>query len=161
MGVPVTPTSAPTSIATPEIQPPRWWARTLDETTTELGSNLETGLTAADVAERQAKYGPNTLTAQAPPSLWSVVIQQVRDPMNIMLVAVAVISAAIDQGSTAVIVGFLVVLNVLIGARQEMLARKSVDALATMQEPQTRVRRDGTLVQIPAHDLVPGDVVEL
>lgn len=157
----MTPTSAPTSIATAETEPTRWWARTPEEATTELGSNLETGLTAAEVAERQARYGPNTLTAQAPPSLWAVLLQQVRDPMNIMLVAVAVVSAAIGQGSTALIVGFLVVLNVVIGARQEMLARKSVDALATMQEPQSRVRRDGVLVQIPAHDLVPGDVVEL
>ncbi|WP_081680306.1 cation-transporting P-type ATPase [Cellulomonas sp. URHD0024] len=154
-------TSTTTSIATPESRPTRWWARTLEETTAELGTNLETGLTAAEVEERRARFGPNTLTASAPPSLWSVVLQQVRDPMNLMLVAVAVISAAIGQGSTAVIVGFLVVLNVLIGARQEMQARKSVDALATMQEPQTRVRRDGVLVQIPAHDLVPGDVVEL
>ena len=78
-----------------------------------------------------------------------------------MLIAVAAVSAAIGQGSTAVIVGFLVVVNVVIGTRQEMLARKSVDALATMQEPQSRVRRDGTLEQVPAHDLVPGDIVEL
>ena len=93
--------------------------------------------------------------------MWSVVFQQLRDPMNIMLIAVAAVSAAIGQGSTALIVGFLVVINVVIGTRQEMLARKSVDALATMQEPQSRVRRDGALVQIPAHDLVPGDIVEL
>ncbi len=113
------------------------------------------------MTERQAQYGPNSLTAQAPPSLWAVVFQQLRDPMNIMLVAVAVISALIGQGSTAIIVAILVVANVLIGARQEMVARRSVDALATMQEPQSRVRRDGVVELIPARELVPGDVVEL
>nr|WP_231505321.1 cation-translocating P-type ATPase [Cellulomonas sp. URHE0023] len=157
----MTPTSAPPEITTPQSEPTRWWSRTPDETATELESNLATGLSSAQVSERQARFGPNKLTAQAPPSLWAVVLQQVRDPMNIMLVAVAVVSAAIGQGSTALIVGFLVILNVLIGARQEMQARKSVDALATMQEPQSKVRRDGTLVQIPASQLVPGDVVEL
>ncbi|WP_426595556.1 cation-translocating P-type ATPase [Cellulomonas sp. McL0617] len=157
----MTSTSASPEIAAPQSEPTRWWARTPDQTAAELSSNLETGLTAAEVSARQARYGPNKLTAQAPPSLWSVVLEQVRDPMNIMLVAVALVSLAIGQVSTALIVGFLVVLNVLIGARQEMLARKSVDALATMQEPQSRVRRDGTLVQIPASQLVPGDVVEL
>lgn len=152
--------SVPPTVASEE-QPTRWWAQDASAAALALETDLESGLTSAAVAERQARYGPNRLLAQAPPSLWAVVLQQVRDPMNIMLVAVAAVSAAIGQGSTALIVGFLVVLNVLIGARQEMLARKSVDALATMQEPQTRVRRDGVLSLVPAHELVPGDVVEM
>ena len=81
--------------------------------------------------------------------------------MNIMLIAVAVVSAAIGQGSTAVIVG------VPRGHQRRHrhppgdARAQGVDALSTMQVPQSRVRRDGALVQIPAHDLVPGDIVEL
>ncbi|MEZ0447029.1 cation-translocating P-type ATPase [Cellulomonas sp. ICMP 17802] len=149
------------SSSTTTAAPTRWWALDPEAVGAELGTDLTTGLSTAEVGARQARYGSNTLTAQAPPSVWAVVFQQVRDPMNIMLIAVAAVSVAIQQGSTALIVGFLVVLNVVIGARQEMLARKSVDALATMQEPQSRVRRDATLVQVPARELVPGDVVEL
>ena len=147
-----------TTTATP---PTRWWALDPEAATAQLDTDPATGLSSAEVTARRERYGSNTLTAQAAPSVWSVVFQQLRDPMNIMLIAVAAVSAAIGQGSTALIVGFLVVINVVIGTRQEMLARKSVDALATMQEPQSRVRRDGALVQIPAHDLVPGDIVEL
>ena len=137
--------------STPEVT--RWWALDPDATSTRLGTDLTTGLSAAEVTRRREQHGSNTLTAQAAPSVWSVVLQQLRDPMNIMLIAVAAVSAAIGQVSTALIVGFLVVVNVVIGARQEMLARKSVDALATMQEPQSRVRRDGGLVQIPASEI--------
>lgn len=160
-GAHVTSTTVPPSMAPSEAAPVRWWAKDPQAAAAELGTDLATGLSAAEVATRLERYGPNKLVAQAPPSLWAVVLQQVRDPMNIMLIAVAAVSAAIGQGSTAVIVGFLVVLNVLIGARQEMLARKSVDALATMQEPQSRVRRDGVLSLVPAQELVPGDLVEL
>ena len=70
--------------------------------------------------------------------------------MNIMLIAVIVISLLISQFSTALIVGFLVALNVVLGTRQEMKARASVDALAKMQVPQAKVFRDGELVLLPA-----------
>jgi len=139
----------------------RWWALSSVEVARALGTNPEQGLDGAEVGKRQRQYGPNTLTAQAPPSVWAVLLEQLRDPMNLMLVAVAVVSVAIGQGSTAAIVAFLVLVNVVIGTRQELQARKSVDALATMQEPTSKVVRDGVLVQIPASQLVPGDVVEL
>ena len=86
---------------------------------------------------------------------------QLRDPMNIMLVAVIVVSLLISQFSTAVIVAFLILLNVTLGTRQELKARASVDALSKMQVPQAKVVRDGVLALVPAVDLVPGDVVQL
>ena len=81
--------------------------------------------------------------------------------MNIMLVAVAVASLLIAQVSTAVLVGALVLLNVVLGARQELKARASVDALAKLQVPQTRVLREGQLELVPAEEVVPGDIVRL
>ena len=76
-----------------------------------------------------------------------------------MLVAVAVVSILIGQGSTAAVVLTLVLLNVVLGTNQELKARASVDALASLQVPQARVLRSGTLELLPASDLVPGDVV--
>jgi Ca2+-transporting ATPase len=78
-----------------------------------------------------------------------------------MLVAVAVISLVIGEVPTALLVAFLVVLNVVLGARQELKARASVDALSKMQVPQTRVLRGGEVLQVPAVDVVPGDVVQV
>jgi Ca2+-transporting ATPase len=107
------------------------------------------------------QHGPNQITSEKPPSMWAVALQQLRDPMNIMLVAVAVISLVIGEVPTALLVAALVVLNVVLGARQELKARASVDALSKMQVPQTRVLRGGEVLLVPAIDVVPGDVVQV
>jgi Ca2+-transporting ATPase len=79
--------------------------------------------------------------------------------MNIMLTVVAVVSFIIGQVETGILISVLVVINVVMGARQEIKALTSVEALQSMQVPSARVRRDGSLVELPAADLVPGDVV--
>ena len=69
--------------------------------------------------------------------------------MNIMLVAVTLVSILIGEVATGVIVALLIVLNVVLGSRQELKARASVDALAKLQVPQARVVRDGQVQVIP------------
>jgi Ca2+-transporting ATPase len=81
--------------------------------------------------------------------------------MNLMLVAVVVVSLLIGQFSTGVIVGLLILLNVVLGSRQELKARESVDALSSLQVPQCKVLRDGSVGLVPASEVVPGDVVVL
>ena len=138
-----------------------WFALDVDAVVAALGSDLERGLTSGDAQSRLGRYGPNEIAREAPPSVWAVAFGQVRDPMNIMLIAVTVVSLAISQFSTAVIVAFLVLLNVVLGSRQELKARASVDALSKLQVPQAKVLRDAELALVPAVDLVPGDVVQL
>src|SRR5882672_10404913 len=104
-------------------------------------SDAASGLTVAEAAARLSQYGPNQITSEKPPSVGMVALQQLRDPMNIMLVAVAVVSLVIGEVPTALVVAVLVVLNVVLGARQELKARASVDALSKMQVPHTRVTR--------------------
>jgi Ca2+-transporting ATPase len=124
-------------------------------------SDESDGLAPAEASRRLAEHGPNQITSEKPPSVWAVALQQLRDPMNIMLVAVAIVSLAIGEVSTALLVALLVVLNVVLGARQELAARASVDALSKMQVPLTRVTRGGEVVQVPAVDVVPGDIVQV
>ncbi len=81
--------------------------------------------------------------------------------MNIMLIAVTVVSIVIGQLSTGIIVGLLILLNVVLGSRQELKARASVDALSNLQVPQAKVVRGGVLALVPAVDLVPGDLVQV
>ena len=64
--------------------------------------------------------------------------------MNIMLIAVVAVSFVIGEVSTGVIVALLILLNVVLGTRQELKARASVDALANLQVPQAKVVRDGS-----------------
>jgi Ca2+-transporting ATPase len=125
----------------------------------ELRTDLDTGLSRDEAAARLDQYGRNQITAERPPSVLAVALGQLRDPMNIMLVAVAAVSLLIGQWSTGLLVGLLVLLNVVLGTRQEMKARASVDALSRLQVPQSRVRRAGEVVLVAATEIVPGDVV--
>ena len=125
----------------------------------ELSTDAEAGLTSAEAVARLAQYGPNEISKEAPPSIWAVAAEQLRDPMNIMLIAVVAVSFVIGQVSTGVIVGLLILLNVVLGTRQELKARASIDALANLQVPQAKVVRDGSVTLVPAVDVVPGDLV--
>src|SRR5262245_63348953 len=127
----------PTATSTP------YYSEDVATVLSALGSDETSGLTAAEASSRLSRYGPNQITSEKPPSIWAVALAQLRDPMNIMLVAVAVVSLAIGEVSTALLVAVLVVLNVVLGTRQELQAQASVDALSKMQVPQNRVVRQG------------------
>lgn len=138
-----------------------WYAKAPTEVLSEFGTNRETGLTAAQVQENLAKYGPNSLKQEKPPSRWAVALQQLRDPMNLLLIAVTVVSILIGEGTTALLVGFLVAFNVIMATNQELKARASVEALAKMQIPNAKVIRDGALKEIPVPEVVPGDLINV
>ncbi len=126
-----------------------------------LHTDAGMGLRSEDAAERLARFGPNTLAQEEKPSVLRVALGQVMEPMTLMLVAVAVVSIVIGQGSTAAVVVALILLNVGLGTNQELKARASVDALASLQVPQARVLRDRAVMLVPAADLVPGDLVQV
>ncbi|MFC9357736.1 cation-translocating P-type ATPase [Rhodococcus sp. NPDC057014] len=138
-----------------------WYAQDADAVVAATASDQQAGLTAGEADERRRRHGPNEIASEPAPSTWAIALAQLKDLMNLMLVAVAVVSVLIGEVPTAIIVAALVVLNVVLGTRQELKARASVDALAKMQIPQVRVTRDGTLVQLAATVLVPGDIVQL
>jgi Ca2+-transporting ATPase len=142
-----------------EALPP--YLRPAEQVVADVGADVRSGLTHREAARRLQEAGPNKLTSEKPPSIWVVALSQLRDPMNIMLIVVAVASLLIAQVSTAVLVAALVLLNVVLGTRQELKARASVDALAKLQVPQTRVLRETQYEMIPAEEVVPGDVVRL
>jgi Ca2+-transporting ATPase len=126
-----------------------------------LGSNAESGLTQSEAAERRSRYGANEIKGEKPPSIVQVAMLQLREPMTIMLIAVAIVSFVIGEISTGVLVALLIALNVVLGTMQELKARASISALAEMQVPQARVVRDGHVSLVPAIDVVPGDLVQL
>ena len=123
------------------------------------GVDPQSGLTSGEAQVRLERYGPNEVTSEPPPSPWVVARGQLSNPMNVMLLIVAVASLLIGQVPTALVVAALVTFNVVMGTNQELKAQASVDALAEMQVPVARVRRDRQVAEVPAAELVPGDVV--
>ncbi|QEO14956.1 cation-translocating P-type ATPase [Agromyces intestinalis] len=144
-----------------EASGPLWWTLTPEAAVAEAGSDAATGLTDAEAAKRLAQFGSNTLDAAPPPSWWKIALRQLVEPMTLMLIAVAIVSLLIAQVTTAIVVAVLVLFNIVLGTRQELKARRSVDALANLQTPHARVTRGGVLKELPAPDIVPGDLVEL
>ncbi|MEM8620163.1 MAG: cation-transporting P-type ATPase [Actinomycetota bacterium] len=135
------------------------WARPPDEVAAEQQVDTATGLIAGEVTERRDRYGANQIPNEPPPSYWQMVRGALRDPMNLMLVAVAVASFVIGQTSTGILVAVLVAFNVITAANQEAKALATVDALESMQVPTARALRAGRVTEVASHELVPGDVV--
>jgi len=149
------------STTTPPMRQSTWHGRAAEDATAQLGVDPESGLSSDEAARRLAEYGPNELPTEPPPSRWQVARGQITNPMNIMLMVVAVASFGIGQIATGVVVACLVAFNVVMGSNQELKARASVEALAKLQVPMTRVIRAGQVSELAATDLTPGDIVLL
>ncbi|MFA9564927.1 MAG: cation-translocating P-type ATPase, partial [Acidimicrobiales bacterium] len=147
---------------TSEVQTPNdatAWHQTAPALAAEFDVDPDAGLSSAEAAGRLAEHGPNSIPKEPPPSYWQVVLKALGDPMNLMLLAVTVAAILIGQVSTGILVGALVLLNVVMAANQELKAKATVEALQDLQVPNARVLRESSVSEIPAVDLVPGDVV--
>lgn len=127
----------------------------------ELGVDPAEGLDTARAAARREKYGPNALPEEKPTPALRRLLGQFTSYMQIILVVSAAVSLAIQEWGTAVVLLALSVLNAVIGLRQEGKADSAMNALKAMTKATARVRRDGREAQIPAEDVVVGDVVLL
>jgi len=137
----------------------KWYARSPEEVAADLGVNPAVGLTAARAAELLNANGPNALPEETPKPGWRRFLEEYRAYMQIILVAAAVVSLVVKEWSTAVLLLLLTVLNAVVGLRQEGKAESAMNALKSMMKATARVRRDGAEAQIPAEQVVVGDVV--
>ena len=107
------------------------------------------------------KNGPNELPVEKGEPGWRRFLDQYRAYMQIILLVAAVISLVIGQWSTGLVLIALTVFNAVTGLRQEGKAESAMNALKSMMKQTARVRRDGAEAEIPAEEVVPGDVVLL
>jgi Ca2+-transporting ATPase len=126
-----------------------------------LGSDTESGLSARDAAGRLAEHGPNELDQGEGLSRGRILLGQLTSPMILLLVAAGVLSGALGDVTEAVVIGVVVVLNAWIGFHQEYRAERAMASLQAMATPMVHVVRDGMSHEIPARDLVSGDLVQL
>jgi Ca2+-transporting ATPase len=122
------------------------------------------GLNEQQVSDRQVAYGKNEIQSKAIRSKLSILLDQFANIMLIMLMAVAVISAAISvhQGEfpkDAIAIVVIVILNGILGYVQESRAEEALAALKKLSAPNVRILRQGQIQEIPSKELVPGDIV--
>ncbi|MGC9360536.1 MAG: HAD-IC family P-type ATPase, partial [Anaerolineae bacterium] len=126
----------------------------------ELDSSPD-GLTAGTVVDRLERYGRNELEERGIRSPWVVLASQFTEIMVIVLLVAAVISFAIGETTDAIMIMIIVVLNAILGFTQEYRAEKAMAALKQLSVPTVRVRREGSVREVEATNLVPGDIVLL
>ena len=138
-----------------------WYARSSQETTDALGVDPAVGLSARRAAEALAAGGPNALPEEPTKPGWQRFLEQYRSYMQIILVGAALVSLLIKEWSTMTLLLVLTVFNAVVGLRQEGKAESAMNALKSMMKLTARVRRDGVEAEIPAEEVVVGDVVLL
>ncbi len=134
-------------------------AWSVEQTAKELGTNLTSGLTSAEARARLEKNGPNELKEKPRPGFLSLLFDQFKNFLIIILIGAALLSIFLDEWIDAIVILAIVILNAVIGVVQESKAEASLAALKKMSAPSARVIRDGQQQTIPARELVVGDLV--
>jgi P-type Ca2+ transporter type 2C len=138
-----------------------WHTLNGEDVLERLHSLRETGLTSAEAARRQERFGFNQLKEGKRKSFLSMVIEQLNNFVVILLIVAAIISAFLGEGVDAAAIIIIVILNTVMGVVQENRAENALAALKKMAAPEAQVMRDGHRVSIPSRELVPGDIVFL
>ena len=139
-----------------------WYALSTEDVAAKLGVDVRTGLTTAEATSRREQYGPNKFAEAKPEPRWRAFLRQYKDLMQIVLLVVGIGSLwPLQQWGTGIMVLLLTVFNAILGLHQEGKAAAAVAALQKMMIVKARVMRDGELAELPAEELVPGDIVAI
>ncbi len=137
-----------------------FWRLTQDDAFASLGSS-PAGLSSAEAEARLVRFGPNTMQRRRRTDALSLLIRQFESPIILILVVATILSGVLGDVTDAVIILAIIVLSGLLGFWQERGATRSVEALMAAVLVKAEVFRDGTIVEVPVRDVVPGDVVLL
>ncbi|MBN1382921.1 MAG: HAD-IC family P-type ATPase [Deltaproteobacteria bacterium] len=137
-----------------------WYQLDADRVLKETASRPE-GLTAAEVADRMQRYGPNKLPEGEGISRLTIFLQQFKSPLIYILMVAAVVTAVLAEYIDMGVIVAVLIINAVVGYFQEYKAETSVRALRNMIVPKARVLREEKEMEIPSEKLVPGDIVML
>ena len=132
-----------------------------DDVACELHVQVENGLENTEVARRARLHGANRLPEQPGRPVWVRLIDQFRSLLIVVLLVGASVAAVVGKFKDVSVILAVVLLNAALGFYQEYRAERSLAALKGMLPIRARVRREGRIVEAPAHDVVRGDVVLL
>ncbi|NCF85814.1 MAG: HAD-IC family P-type ATPase [Verrucomicrobiaceae bacterium] len=144
-----------------QLPPARpWHTADLSDLQHSLNASVN-GLTDAEAEARLREYGPNRLPEKPPTALWKILLRQFCSPLVYILLIAAVVLAFVGDLKNAGFIAVVLVLNANIGSYQEWKAEKSSHALRKLLQIRASVQRDDDVREIPAEEVVPGDVVWL
>jgi Ca2+-transporting ATPase len=138
-----------------------WYRRSAESTIAELESDATQGLSTNEARLRRERLGKNELLESSGRGPWRILWEQLSGAMVLLLIVAAVVSALLHETTDTIVIVAIVVLNAALGFFQDYRAERALAALKKLSVPTVRVRRDGTLQEVSARDLVPGDIVQL
>lgn len=138
-----------------------WYQKNESEVINSLNSDAQQGLTHDEAKRRIDQYGLNELVDRGLKSPWKILWEQLTGLMVLILIVAAVISGLLGEYKDVIVIMVIVVLNALLGFSQEYKAEQAMAALKKMAVPKVKVRRGGHVSEIPAQELVPGDLILL
>ncbi len=136
------------------------WQEPADRLLVQLRTKLA-GLGGDEARSRLETYGPNDAATVKRTPLWLQFLARFGNPLIIILLIASGVSAATGDIASFVIIFCIVMLSIIFDFVQEVRAQNAVEALRRSVAVQATVRRDGAVVSVPIHELVPGDIVEL
>ena len=138
-----------------------WYGLSAEETSERLGTDGKKGLQPEQVESLREKYGKNELIQKSGPTIWQMLLEQFKDYLVLILIVASAVSIALGEVTDSIVIIGIVIVNACLGVFQEYRAGKALEALRKMSAPNAKVIRGGTLLTIPAVELVPGDLVVL
>jgi Ca2+-transporting ATPase len=137
----------------------QWWQLSAAEVANLLKTSANNGLTWEEAESRLEENGKNQLLEMKKISPLTLFLNQFKDFMVLVLLAATLISGLLGEYMDAITIIAIVVINAILGFIQEYRAEQSLHSLKKLSAPQASVIRSGQLDEIPAHDLVVGDVI--
>ncbi len=137
------------------------WHAMEEQNVYEVLQSCPEGLNVQEAAQRLLFYGPNTLPAKEPTTIWVILLHQILNPLIFILMAAAVASLAIGEATDALFILIVITLNSVLGAYQEYQAEKGAASLQRLLKIRAWVRRNNVEHEIPSEKVVPGDIVLL
>src|SRR5262245_7316309 len=138
-----------------------WYTRSAAQVSAALDVDTRIDSSTQDAERRLREAGPNALPEDKPKPGWPRFVDEYRSYMQIILAAAAIVSLVIQQFGTAALLVLLTFINAVVGMRQQGKAESAMNALKSMMKASARVRRGGGEAEIPADQVVVGDVVLL
>ena len=133
--------------------------RELREVLSDLQSDMERGLSEDEAQRRLVEYGSNRMTAQRGTPAWRKFLEQLIQPLVVVLILAAVVSALLGHTADALVIFAVVLITSAIGFLQEYRAERAIAALDALVETEASVVRGGKQRRVPSDQLVAGDVV--
>lgn len=136
------------------------YQQSIDEIKEKLKTS-EKGLSSSEVSQKQEEYGMNEIAQKDRKSLLSLFIESFKDPMVIVLLIVALVQVALGETIESIIIFAVLIINAILSVVQTRKAEDSLASLRNLAAPTAEVIRDGDSKEVPAREIVPGDIIVL